>query len=157
MNKTEQLLLQKINRKKAKIAIVGLGYVGLPLAEAFANFGYEVTGIDIDSKKIRLIEQGKSFISDVSSSDINRHVKKGKLHAFADYDPIQHVDVVIICVPTPLNRAKDPDISFIVSVTDAIQTRIHEGQLIILESTTYPGTTEEVILPMLEEKGLKVG
>ena len=150
-------LLLKIKNKKARIAVIGLGYVGLPLAHAFAAAGYRVTGIDVSQDKIDAIRRGRSYIEDLPSTELKKWVKQGNLSAVTDYNVLQSMDAVIVCVPTPLNRFKDPDISFIVNVTQEIQKRLHPGQLIILESTTYPGTTEEVILPNLQESGLKAG
>lgn len=157
MSSFEKKLAQKLKNKKAKIAIIGLGYVGLPLAHAFAHKGFQVTCIDIDPKKIRSIEKGESYIADLPSSDLKAVVRKGLLKPVCGYEPLSEMDVAIVCVPTPLNRFKDPDISYIVSAAQAINDRFHRGQLVILESTTYPGTTEEVILPNLEKSGLKVG
>ncbi len=150
-------LKKKLQQKKASIAVVGLGYVGLPLAHAFAESGYKVTGVDISAARVSDILKGKSYISDLSSSALSREVKAGRLTAKADYDVFSEMDVIIVCVPTPLNRFKDPDISYIVSVTEAISKRMKKAQLVILESTTYPGTTDEVILPALQKSGLKVG
>ncbi len=157
MKTNDKLLQKKIQSKKAHIAVIGLGYVGLPLASAFAEKGFKVTGIDLDDSKIKTILKGKSYIPDIPTKTIASLVRSGKLSATSHTDVLSDVDVVIVCVPTPLNRAKDPDISFIVSATDAIGQNLHSGQLIILESTTYPGTTEEVILPALEKSGMKVG
>ncbi len=158
MGKQHSVLLQKIKSKKAKIAVIGLGYVGLPLACEFAKNGFTVTGVDLDGSRIRTLQEGKSYIADVPGEEIAKLVKAGRLKGVSDYQVIgDTVDVVIICVPTPLNRFKDPDMSFIVSAADQIEKRLHQGELVILESTTYPGTTEEVILPQLEKSGLKVG
>lgn len=157
MNHPENKLARRLKNRQAKIAVIGLGYVGLPLAHAFAQKGFHVTGIDIDSRRIRAIEQGKTYIADLPSSALRKVISQGRLRAVADYDPLEQMDVVIVCVPTPLNRVKDPDISYIVSAAEAIQRRLHPGELVILESTTYPGTTDEVILPILEKSGLKVG
>ena len=156
-NDFENQLAKKIRTRRAKIAVIGLGYAGLPLAHAFAEKGFRVTGIDIDGKRIRAIREGRSFTGDLSSAALKKVLRRGTLRAVADYDPLEEMDVVIVCVPTPLNRFKDPDISYIVSASEAIQKRLHSGELVILESTTYPGTTEEVILPSLEKSGLKVG
>ena len=156
MNKLEKKLAQKIRARKARIAVIGLGYVGLPLAHAFAAKGFQVTGIDIDAGRVRMIRQGRSHIGDLSSQAVRRLVDRGLLDAATDYEPLAAADAVIVCVPTPLNRVKDPDISYIVAATEEIQKRLHPGQLVILESTTYPGTTEEVILPALEKAGLKI-
>ncbi len=152
-----QKLSGKIRSRKAKIAVIGLGYVGLPLAHAFAAKGFRVTGIDIDSRRVEALNHGQSYIRDLTSKDLRSVVKRGLLSAAVDYDALQDKDVVIICVPTPLNRFKDPDISYITAVTEAMAKRLHPGLLVILESTTYPGTTEEVILPSFERSGLTVG
>src|SRR3989338_7411294 len=154
---TQQQLNEKIRTKTIRAGIIGLGYVGLPLAVEFARAGVEVIGIDIDSKKVTSVQQGKSYILDVKESDVATFVKREKLHATDDFSVIADLDTVNICVPTPLRKSKDPDISYIVSAAKEIKRYLHPGMLIILESTTYPGTTEEVILPMLEETGLKVG
>ncbi len=150
MSSKEKQLEQKLKNKKAKIAVIGVGYVGLPLANAFAQKGLRVTCIDIDAKKVAAIAKGESYIADLPSQELKRVVRKGLLRASCEYDPLVEADVAIVCVPTPLNRFKDPDVSYIVSATQAIAERFHPGQLVVLESTTYPGTTEEVILPTLE-------
>ncbi len=137
--------------------VVGLGYVGLPLVTEFAAEGFEAIGLDLDERKVKSIRAGKSYIEDVSSTIVSRLVKKGRLTAESDPDVLGDADVVIICVPTPLNRSRDPDISFILAVTAEIEKRIHPGQLVVLESTTYPGTTEEVVLPSLSRNGFVVG
>lgn len=154
---TEKNLALKISKSKAHIGIIGLGYVGLPLAAAFAGKGFQVTGIDRDPEKVQALQKGKSYIPDIPTSIIKRLVQSKKLHASTQTDVLSDTDVVIVCVPTPLNRVKDPDLSFIVSAADAICQNLHKGQLVILESTTYPGTTDEVILPSLEKSGMKVG
>lgn len=157
MQTSEKTLASKIENRQAKIAVIGLGYVGLPLAHAFAEEGFHVTGIDLDAQKVRAIEDGRSYIADLPSSNLKKIVQRGFLKASTDYESLNDAEVVIVCVPTPLNRVKDPDMSFIVAAADAIAECIHPGQLVILESTTYPGTTEEVILPVLEKTGYKVG
>ena len=131
--------------------------MGLPLAVEFAREGFSVTGIDTDPEKVRQINKGKSYITDVEGSIVNNLVKSRKLKATTNYSVIKSMDTLSICVPTPLTKTKDPDISFIISATNAIKQYIRKGQLIILESTTYPGTTDEIIKPILEEGGLKVG
>ncbi|MBI4368175.1 MAG: nucleotide sugar dehydrogenase [Candidatus Omnitrophica bacterium] len=148
---------EKIRTRTLKAGIIGLGYVGLPLAVEFAKAGIEIIGIDIDSQKVAQILRAESYIQDVSSGDIEKLLGRAKLSATTDFSVIRSLDTVNICVPTPLGKSKDPDISYIVSVAGEIKKYLHEGMLVILESTTYPGTTEEVILPMLEETGLKVG
>ncbi len=157
MKKLDAVLLKKIQEKKAHVAIIGLGYVGLPLACEFATRGYTVTGIDISAERVATIRKGKSYIDDIASSEVKKLVESKKLRASTTFEVLRQADSVIICVPTPLNRAKDPDISFIVSAAEQIKKYIHPGMLVSLESTTYPGTTDEVILPMLEASGLKVG
>nr|HPN66975.1 nucleotide sugar dehydrogenase [Candidatus Omnitrophota bacterium] len=147
----------KIKKKKAKIAVIGLGYVGLPLAVEFAKEGFRALGVDLDRRKVDSINSGDSYILDIPSEEIRPLAKKGILKATSDYSRLKDVDAIIICVPTPLRKTKDPDMSFIVSAADAIAKNLRKGQVIVLESTTYPGTTEEVILPMLEGTGLKVG
>lgn len=151
------LLENKIKNREGAIAIVGLGYVGLPLAVEFAKSGFSVIGIDVSKEKVNAINSGKSYIQDVDGNEVSELVRDGKLRAVAKYDILKQVDAVIICVPTPLNRVKEPDLSFILQATEKIAKYLHKNQLVILESTTYPGTTDEVILPKLEPKGLKVG
>ena len=150
-------LLQKIKTRKVQVGIIGLGYVGLPLAVELAKAGAEVIGIDIDKKKVDEIQRGKSYIQDVTDEKVKELVGQKRLRATTDFAVIRDLDTVNICVPTPLRKSKDPDISSIVSAAQEVAKSLHEGMLVILESTTYPGTTEEVILPMLEETGLKVG
>ena len=150
-------LLTKISSRKANIGVVGLGYVGLPLAVEFAKVGFRVTGIDSDQQKTDMINSGKSYIHDVPNELTRSLVQNGKLCATVDYQILAEIDVVNICVPTPLSKTKDPDMSFIVKAAGEVASSLREGQLIILESTTYPGTTEEIILPILENTGLQVG
>jgi len=150
-------LIKKLEQKSAKIGIIGMGYVGLPLALEFCKVGFDVTGIDLDKKKIDSINNGKSYIEDATDADIESAVRQGRLHATTDFSVLQQLDTVSICVPTPLRKTKDPDISYIISATKEIKKYLHPGQLIVLESTTYPGTTDEIILPELESSGLKVG
>ncbi len=148
---------EKIRKKKAKIAVIGLGYVGLPLALEFAKKGFSAIGVDLDVSKVKAINSGRSYILDIKEEEVRPLVKKGLLKATDDYSKLKDADAIIICVPTPLRKTKDPDMSFIVSASEAIAKNLMRGQVIVLESTTYPGTTEEVILPMLEATGLKVG
>lgn len=150
-------LKEKLEQKKAVLSVVGLGYVGLPLAVGFAKAGFDTVGLDISEKKIEMINAGDSYVGDVGSEDLSGVVGKGRLRATDDFEVLHDVDAINICVPTPLRKTRDPDISYIVSAVREIQKTLKKGQLIILESTTYPGTTEEVILPMLEERGLEVG
>lgn len=150
-------LEQKIANRTLKSGIIGLGYVGLPLAVEFGKAGIETYGIDIDKRKIDAIGRSESYIQDVPSSDVQDLRKKKKLYATSDFSIIRELDTVNICVPTPLRKSKDPDISYIVAAVEQIAKYLHPGMLLILESTTYPGTTEEVMLPMLEKTGLKAG
>jgi UDP-N-acetyl-D-glucosamine dehydrogenase len=150
-------LSEKIRSKKASVGVVGLGYVGLPLAVEFAQAGFHVTGIDLSEPKIARVTAGDSYVGDVPSSVLAPLVQQGLLKATADFACLRELDTVNIAVPTPLRKTKDPDMSYIVSATEEIAKYIHPGMLIILESTTYPGTTAELVLPMLEKSGLKVG
>ena len=150
-------LKSKITDKSANIGIIGLGYVGLPLAVEFGKTGFSVTGFDNDEAKVSSIGKGDSYISDVSSKDIKDLVSSKKLMATLDKALLNKMDVIIICVPTPLRKTKEPDISFILQAAEDINANLRKGQLVILESTTYPGTTEEVIFPKLGGNGLKVG
>jgi len=150
-------LRQKLKARKARAGIVGLGYVGLPLAVELAKAGFHVTGIDLDQRKIQQINDGRSYIPDVSTNDVQALHAKGLLDATSDFGVVRELDTINICVPTPLRKTKDPDMSYIVSAVEGIAKHLHPGMLIVLESTTYPGTTDEVVQPMLEEQGLKAG
>jgi len=150
-------LMDKIKDRSAKIGVIGLGYVGLPLAVEFAEGGYKVTGFDILTEKVKMINKGKSYIDDIPDSRVAPLVKNGSLIAADKPDMLANMDCVSICVPTPLSKTKDPDISYILAAMSWLEGRLHKGMLVVLESTTYPGTTEEVIKPMLEQSGLKVG
>ena len=146
-----------IKQKKAKVAVIGLGYVGLPTAVELARAGYKVFGIDIKKERVDLVNKGKSYILDVSSKVLKEVVKSKKLIAFKNHQPLKKADIILICVPTPLDSYKNPDISYILSTTKEIAKYLRKGQLVILESTTYPETTQKVILPELEKTGLKIG
>lgn len=150
-------LIQKIQDKKVQVGVIGMGYVGLPLAVEIANSGITVTGIDVVSPKVEAINRGESYISDVPSIKVKENVSAGRFQAVTDFGVIKKLDAIIICVPTPLSKTKDPDLSMIVSAVDRIAENQQPDQLIVLESTTYPGTTEELMLPKLQEKGYKVG
>ncbi len=150
-------LEDKIADRTAHVAVVGLGYVGLPLAAAFAKAGYQVSGVDVDEDKVLSIKAGKSYIPDVRTEDLSPHVESGRLTATLDCDVLRAVDAVFICVPTPFDAQRTPDLSFIESASHIIRSRLRRGQLVVLQSTTYPGTTEEVVLPILEKSGLKAG
>jgi UDP-N-acetyl-D-glucosamine dehydrogenase len=149
--------MRKITERSAHVSVVGLGYVGLPLAIEFARAGYRVTGLDTDSDKVAGINAGRSHVQDVSSAALQQVVEGGQFRATDDFAVLGEVDTISICVPTPLSKSKDPDISYIVSVTQAICKHLHPVQLIVLESTTYPGTTDEVILPQMQATGLQLG
>jgi UDP-N-acetyl-D-glucosamine dehydrogenase len=151
-------LQRKIQSRQAKVGIVGLGYVGLPLAAEFANAGFCVTGIDIDAAKVESINRGESYVQDVPTAVLAPLVKAGKIRATTDFAVVESLDTINICVPTPLRKTKDPDMSYIVSACQEIVKHFHPGMLVILESTTYPGTTDELMLPMFERKDhYKVG
>jgi len=150
-------LHDKIKTKKARVGVLGLGYVGLPLAVEFAKAGFDVVGIDVQQGKVDQFNTGSSYIKDVPDSTFQPLVKSGKLRATADFSVIRDLDTIDICVPTPLRKTKDPDMSFVVSATEAIAQYIHPGLLVMLESTTYPGTTDELLLPRLSASGLEVG
>jgi UDP-N-acetyl-D-glucosamine dehydrogenase len=149
-------ILTRITEKKAHVGVVGLGYVGLPLLVEFAHQGFQATGFEVDPEKANQINSGSSYIGDVSSSAVKELVDAKKLRATTNFDHLAECDAVIICVPTPLRKTKEPDVSYILSATEEIKQRLHTGQLIILESTTYPGTTDEVLLPIFSETGLKL-
>lgn len=151
------VLRKKILNKEAKIGVIGLGYVGLPLAMAFAKKGFKVWGIDVDKNRVARLKKGQSYILDLKPSDIVALQKNKTLTVTSDVSHIKRLDAFIICVPTPLLKTKEPDVSFIISATEMIKKHMKKGQVIVLESTTYPGTTDEVMLPILESAGLKEG
>ena len=150
-------LKQRILSRRARVGVIGLGYVGLPLAVEFCKSGFSAVGFDVDKKKVDAIRKGRSYIADVSSEDLGAEVSARRMSATTDFAQLASVDAIIICVPTPLRKTRDPDISYIVAAVDQIAPRLKKGQLVVLESTTYPGTTEEVILPKLQATGLVVG
>jgi UDP-N-acetyl-D-glucosamine dehydrogenase len=150
-------LKEKIERREARCGVIGLGYVGLPLALEFARAGMHVTGIDLDERKVEAIKAGKSYIVDVSDEEIAEQVGTGRFEATSEFSVIRDLDTINICVPTPLRKTKDPDLTHVVSAVNEIRKHLRPGQLVILESTTYPGTTDEVVRPALEASGLKVG
>ena len=151
-------IMELINKRRANIAIIGLGYVGLPLAVTFANAGFNVTGIDPIQEKVDSINRGESYILDVPNAQVRKHVEAGRLRATTDYSLLTEIDAVSICVPTPLRKTGDPDLSFIASASESLAPYLHRGMVIVLESSTYPGTTRELVLPKLSECcGLKVG
>jgi len=150
-------LKNKIQNKNANIAVLGLGYVGLPLAVSFAKTGFQVFGLDMDSDRVERVQKKKTYIADVTLKDLRQVVNNGRLQASTDFSLLKTADVIIICVPTPLRRKYTPDVSFIVNAVKIIDKYIKRDTLVILESTTYPGTTRELILPVLEKSGMKVG
>jgi UDP-N-acetyl-D-glucosamine dehydrogenase len=149
-------LIGLITGKRAHVGVVGLGYVGLPLLAEFAGGGFQATGFEVDAEKAKQINAGASYISDVPSPIIKKLVDAKLLRSTIDFDGLKECDAIIICVPTPLRKTKEPDVSYILAAAEEIKQRLRRGQLIILESTTYPGTTNEVLLPMFEETGLKL-
>src|SRR5262249_49970550 len=150
-------LHEKIRSRTARAGVVGLGYVGLPLAVELARAGFQTTGIDLDERKVQSVNEGRSYIPDVATADVRALHGKNLLDATTDFAVVAELDTINICVPTPLRKTKDPDMSYIVSAVEGIARHLHPGMLIILESTTYPGTTDEVVQPMLEATGLKAG
>ena len=156
MNKAEQSI-GKILRKEALVGIIGMGYVGLPLVLRFCEEDFRVLGFDVDSKKVAMLKRGKSYLKSIPSSRISQFIRSGRFDATDDFSRLGEPDCIMICVPTPLTEKMEPDLQYIEKTIEAIRERIRKGQLIVLESTTYPGTTEELILPRLESGGLKVG
>ncbi len=152
-----QILTKKIEDRSARVGVVGLGYVGLPLAVEFAKAGFHVTGIDLVQSKVDQINSGVSYIQDITTEEMAPLMKSGHLRATTDFAAVKELDTINICVPTPLRKTKDPDMSFIVDSCREIAANSHPGMLVILESTTYPGTTDELVLPMLTKGGLTAG
>lgn len=153
----KQELLKKITARSLRVAVIGLGYVGLPLATTFAEVGFDVTGIDVDLQKVDSANKGESYIPDIPGHTLLALVESKHLHFTTDFSALEDVDAISICVPTPLRKTRDPDISYILSATQHVREHLHTGQLVILESTTYPGTTDELVLPELLLTGLEVG
>jgi UDP-N-acetyl-D-glucosamine dehydrogenase len=152
---SEQTFDERLRTREAKIGIVGLGYAGLPLAMAFAETGFDVTGVDLDDSKVSALKEGRSYLVDVS---VERYGKvDGRVKPTTDYGAVAELDALTICVPTPLSKTRTPDLSYIVSAAESVAAHIRHGQLVVLQSTTYPGTTEEVVLPILEAAGARVG
>jgi len=150
-------LKNKIENREAQIGVIGLGYVGLPLAMEFVRAGFHVIGIDIDQEKVKKLNQGENYIHDIKDESVKNAVEMNQLSATSDFSIIQNLDAISICVPTPLNKQKNPDISFINQVMENMKDFIHHDMLIVLESTSYPGTTREIISPEMEKKGLRAG
>jgi UDP-N-acetyl-D-glucosamine dehydrogenase len=156
MSRLEELS-RRLDAREARIGVIGLGYVGLPLALGFARVGFPVTGFELDGEKVKALNEGRSYIEDVSAEEIAAAARAGRLTASTDFDGLAACDVINVCVPTPLTKTKDPDMSFIVRAVEDIRKRLRPGQLLILGSTTYPGTTHELFVPILSESGLKLG
>jgi UDP-N-acetyl-D-glucosamine dehydrogenase len=150
-------LAARLDARTARLGVIGLGYVGLPLAVELAQAGFEVFGVDIDEDRVRELQHGRSYIQDVPTADVKALVRQGRLHASTDFSCLKKCDTVNICVPTPLSKQRDPDVSYIVAAAQQVKRHLHKGMLIILESTTYPGTTDELLLPMFTEDGYVVG
>lgn len=157
MDAIAKQLSEKIRAKKAHVGIIGMGYVGLPLAVEFAKAGFMVTGLDQDAGRVQALLSGRSYIPDVPSTELQNLLSNGRFGATTDAAVLKDQDAILICVPTPLNKIKAPDLSCVVASVEAVRGHLRAGQLVVLESTTYPGTTDEVVLPKLEESGLKVG
>ncbi len=156
-NTTQASLLNKIESREAVIGVIGLGYVGLPLAIHFGHQGFKVIGFDVDKRKIDMLYQGKSYIKHIKMEPVSTKIKEGKLEATVDFSRLGEADCILICVPTPLTDKMEPDLSYVLDTTNSIAGSLRAGQIIVLESTTYPGTTEEMLLPRLEINGMTVG
>src|SRR5437867_2611936 len=154
---TKDLLLEKIERRTARVGVIGMGYVGLPLAVEFARAGFRVVGYDVSDRVVKLINDGRSHIPDVPASAVAALVKEGRLEATSDSARLGELDAISIAVPTPLAKTRDPDMSYVVAATETVARHARPGQLIVLESTTYPGTTRELLQPTLEARGFVVG
>src|SRR2546430_2153473 len=154
---TDATLIDRIRARAARISVIGQGYVGLPLAVEFARAGFSVNGLDTDLDRVTALNSGRSYSPDVESDDLAALLRARRYEATADLSVLEASDVVIICVPTPLRKSKDPDISYVVAAAEAAAARFRPGQLVVLESTTYPGTTEELLLPMFQARGATIG
>ena len=157
MTGLKTVILDKISRCEAGVGVIGLGYVGLPLAVEMAEAGYRTIGFDVQRKKVDAVNAGQNYIGDIVGNTLKEVVEEGKLSATSDFGFIRDVDAVLICVPTPLDQYQQPDISYVKNSTESVARRLHRGMLVVLESTTYPGTTEELLKPILESSGLRCG
>ena len=157
MNAEALKLLKKIESKEARVGVIGLGYVGLPLVKTFLQKGFRVTGFDIDQKKVDMLNRGKSYIRHISAAELKDFLGRKRFKASADFRGLRDVDAILICVPTPLDGHGSPDLSYVLNSTITVAEHIRKGQLVILESTTYPGTTDDEMLPILEAGGLRGG
>jgi len=149
--------LRRVSDRTAQVGVIGLGYVGLPLAVEFARAGFRTTGFEIDARRAEAVNRGKSYIQDVATADVRELVRTGRLRATTDFNMLRSMNVIDICVPTPLRKTRDPDVSYILAAVEQIAPRLRRHQLVVLESTTYPGTTDELVRPLLEKTGLRVG
>ena len=150
-------ILERIEKREARVGVVGLGYVGLPLAIVFADAGFEVVGLDVDQARVEAINRGESHVEDVSASVVADYVDAGKFSATTNFEVLETCDTILICVPTPLRKTRDPDMAFVVQAAQDVAARLRPGQLIVLESTSYPGTTRDLLVPLVEARGLTVG
>ncbi|HME90739.1 MAG TPA: nucleotide sugar dehydrogenase, partial [Myxococcaceae bacterium] len=157
VREVDDSLLGRIHARQARVGVVGLGYVGLPLSIAFGEAGFPVLGLDIDARKIEKLKAGESYISSIASAAVERLIASGSLQATTDFKRAGELDCIVICVPTPLTSAREPDMSFIIQTAESLAPIVRKEQLYVLESTTYPGTTDEVLRPILESGGLKAG
>ena len=157
MNTLAEHLIDKLRDRSARVGVIGLGYVGLPLVVELAEVGFACTGLDVDRRKVDALNRGESYIPDVPSEQVARVTKAGRFRATTEFKALDDLDTVNICVPTPLRKTKDPDLSYVIGAVEQVAKHLHRGQLVILESTTYPGTTDEVVQPTLEAGGLKAG
>ena len=157
MNDRTLDFVKKIKDRKVQIGIIGLGYVGLPLVKTCLNAGFKVVGFDVDEKKVKMLNRGRSYIRHVTGKELKPFLEKGNFQATQDFKVLGKMNIIIICVPTPLDAHKNPDLSFVINTTEVIAQNLKKGQLVVLESTTYPGTTEEEMLPLLEAGGMKAG
>ena len=153
MSKERESLLSRIESRRARVAVIGLGYVGLPLAVEFARSGFPTLGIDVGERKVADVNAGRSYVIDVPPGDLAEVVLSGKLEATMDFGVLAGCDAVSICVPTPLSKTHDPDMSYVIAAVDMVARHVHPGMLIVLESTTYPGTTDEIIIPRVAASG----
>ncbi|MBM3310932.1 MAG: nucleotide sugar dehydrogenase [Candidatus Aminicenantes bacterium] len=157
MTRQSKILLKRIESRKAVVGVIGLGYVGLPLVKAFLKKGFSVLGFDIDIKKVELLNRGRSYIKHVSALELRKYLSNKTFAATTDFGRLRDVEAILICVPTPLDAHRNPDLSYVLKTTETVAQNLKKGQLVILESTTYPGTTDEEMLPILERGGLRVG
>jgi len=154
---TKQTLLNRLQDRTAIVGIVGLGYVGLPLAVEFAKAGFNVIGVDVSQAKVSQLNAGSSYIPDISTEELQPLVQNGKLRATTSYEELRAADTISICVPTPLRKTKDPDMTYVIEAVEGIASICHDGMLLVLESTTYPGTTDELVVPRLQKDGFIAG